>query len=62
MTGYDPIAEKFKAKKLKIINKFEKVKSRDVIIFLVNHTCFKKDYIYFKKRKKTIIDPFNFFN
>ncbi len=62
VTGYDPIADKFNAKKLKIINKFEKVKSRDVIIFLVNHTSFKKDYIYFKKRKKTIIDPFNFFN
>ena len=61
VTAYDPIVDKLSAKKLKIKTEFKNVKSKDIIIFLVNHTSFKKNCIYFKRRKKTIIDPFSFF-
>jgi len=61
ITGYDPVIDKLIAKKLKIKTTFNNVKNNDIIIYLVNHNSFKKDYIYFKKRKKIIIDPLSFF-
>ncbi len=59
--AYDPVVDENSAKKLNIETDFNKVKNIDIVIFLVNHSIFKKKYVYFKNKDKMIIDPFSFF-
>ena len=60
--GYDYVCNDMTSSKYKIKKDINKIKNKiDIAIFLVNHKKNKNLYSFLKKRRKKILDPFNFY-
>jgi UDP-N-acetyl-D-galactosamine dehydrogenase len=60
--AYDPVINKGNARKLRILTKKKNIDYYDLVIPLVNHKIFKKEFSNdFKKNNKRYLDYFNYF-
>ena len=60
--AYDPVINKGNARKLRILTKKKNIDYYDLVIPLVNHKIFKKEFSNdFKKNNKRYLDCFNYF-